>query len=301
MTDMVMRPATQPVGAVSSHIDIDAEITALEAHLARLLAAREAQTIEVATPWVLDHSDDEWVSSPGVGASAFNRRARQAGLLTAAEEVVLSRRIEAGAFAQQRLASGVELRRTERRGLEHVVRTADEARERMILANVRLVTSIARKALPRAGRGMEFDDVQQAGLIGLMRAVDKFDHTLGHKFSTYATWWIKQSIGRAIDDEARVVRIPVHALESARRIDTVRRRESLTWREALAEPSRLGADLTDDDVAKAHAHLRPCLSLDRVAAELDVVDDDPTLDPIEQSIVRLDDEADVHDLSLIHI
>ncbi|MCW4602930.1 sigma-70 family RNA polymerase sigma factor [Janibacter hoylei] len=223
MTDMVMRPAEQPagVGALPSHIDIDAEITALEAHLARLLAVREAQTVEDATPWVLDHSDDEWVSSPGVGASAFNRRARQAGLLTTAEEVTLARRIEAGAFARERLASGVELRRTERRGLEHVVRTADEARERMILANTRLVMSIARKCLPRAGRGMQFEDLQQAGLIGLMRAVDKFDHTLGHKFSTYATWWIKQSISRAIDDEARVVRIPVHALESARRIDTL--------------------------------------------------------------------------------
>lgn len=91
MTDMVMRLAEQPagVGALPPHIDIDAEITALEAHLARLLAVREAQTVEDATPWVLDHSDDEWVSSPGVGASAFNRRARQAGLLTAAEEVTL--------------------------------------------------------------------------------------------------------------------------------------------------------------------------------------------------------------------
>lgn len=298
MTDMVMRPAERPagVGALPSHIDIDAEITALEAHLARLLAVREAQTVEDATPWVLDHSDDEWVSSPGVGASAFNRRARQAGLLTAAEEVTLARRIEAGAFARERLASGVELRRTERRGLEHVVRTAGEARERMILANTRLVMSIARNCLPRAGRGMQFEDLQQAGLIGLMRAVDKFDHTLGHKFSTYATWWIKQSISRAIDDEARVVRIPVHALESARRIDTLRRRESLTWREALADPSRLGADVTHDDVGKAHAHLRPCLSLEQVGEEFDVVDDDPTLDPIEQSIDRLDDEADVHDL-----
>lgn len=310
MTDMVMRPAEQPVGVVSrlrpqaasrlnqreAHIDIDAEISALEAHLAGLLAARDAQTVADATPWVLDHSDDAWVSSPGVGASAFSRRARQAGLLTAAEEVVLARRIEAGAFARQRLDSGVELRRTERRGLEHVLRTANEAREQMILANVRLVTSIARKSMPRVGHGMQFDDVQQAGLIGLMRAVDKFDHTLGHKFSTYATWWIKQSISRAIDDEARVVRVPVHALESARRVDTTRRREGLTWEEALADPGRLGLDVTRDDVAKAHAHLRPCQSLDQVGAELDVVDDDPGLDPIEQCIDRLDDEADVHDL-----
>lgn len=310
MTDMVMRPAEQPAGVVSrlrpqaasrlnqreARIDIDAEISALEAHLAELLAARDAQTTEDTTPWVLDHSDDEWTSPGAVGQSAFGRRAHRTPLLTAEQEVVLARRIEAGAFAQQRLDSGVELRRTERRGLEHVVRTADEAREQMVLANVRLVTSIARKAPPRVGHGMQFDDVQQAGLIGLMRAVDKFDHTLGHKFSTYATWWIKQSISRAIDDEARVIRIPVHALDSARRIDTPRRGEGLTWDDALADPSRIGADLARDDVAKARAQLRPCLSLDQVAEELDLVDDDRSMDSIEQCIDRLDDEADVHDL-----
>lgn len=166
----------------------------------------------------------------------------------------------------------------------------------MILANVRLVMGVARKRLPRAGHAMHFEDLQQAGLIGLMRAVDKFDHTLGHKFSSYATWWIKQSIGRAIDDEARVVRVPVHALDSARRIDTARRRGSLTWDEALTDPGRLGLDVTRDDIAKANAHLRPCLSLEQVGEELDIVDDDSDLDLIEQCIGRLDHEADVHDL-----
>ena len=206
---------------------------------------------------------------------------------------MLARRIEAGAFAQERLDSGVELKRTERRGLEHVVRTADEARERMILANVRLVTSIARTSLSRAGHGMQFDDLQQAGLIGLMRAVDKFDHTLGHKFSTYATWWIKQSIHRAIDDDARVIRVPVHALESARRIDTPRRREGLTWTQALTDPGRLGIDATRDDVLKARDHLRHCLSLDQVVEEVDIVDD---LDVVDQTIERIDQLADVRSL-----
>lgn len=280
MTDMALGPGTQPAGVGLGSIDIEAEISALEAHLAQLHAARAATAAAARTAtedteaWVLDDSDDEWHSSGATGRSAFSRRAHATPLLTAEEEVVLARRIEAGAFARERLDSGVELRRTQRRGLEHVVREADEARERMILANVRLVTSIARTALPRVGHGMQFDDVQQAGLIGLMRAVDKFDHTLGHKFSTYATWWIKQSISRAIDDEARVIRVPVHALESARRIDIPRRREGLTWREALADPSRLGPDVTTDDVTKAHDHLRQCLSLDQVAEEVDVVDPD---------------------------
>ena len=292
MTDMVMRPALQPAGALPSSIDIDAEISALEAHLALLLAAREEQDHDP-TPWMLDHSDDEWTSSGAVGQSAFSRRAHRTPLLTAEQEVVLARRIEAGAFAQERLDSGVELKRTERRGLEHVVRTADEARERMILANVRLVTSIARKSLPRAGHGMQFDDVQQAGLMGLMRAVEKFDHSLGHKFSTYATWWIKQSISRAIDDDARVIRIPVHALDSARRIDTSRRREGLTWGEALADPSRLGIDVSRDDVAKARDLLRQCLSLEQVVEQVDIVDD---LDMVERTVERLDEAMQARDL-----
>lgn len=294
MTDMVMRPAEQPagVGAVSrlrpqaasrlnqreARIDIDAEISALEAHLAELLAAREAQTTEDTTPWVLDHSDDKWTSSGAVGQSAFGRRAHRTPLLTAEEEVVLARRIEAGALAQERLDSGIELKRTQRRGLEHVVREAEEARERMVLANIRLVTSIARKSLGRAGHGMTFDDVQQAGLIGLMRAVDKFDYTLGHKFSTYATWWIKQSISRTIDDEARVIRVPVHALDSARRIDTPRRRAGLAWSEAVTDPSQLGGEWTSEEVATARDRLRHCLSLDQVVEEVDIVDEDSAID-----------------------
>ena len=114
MTDMVMRPAEQPagVGAVSrlrpqaasrlnqreAHIDIDSEISALEAHLAERLAAREAQTTEDTTPWVLDHSDDEWTSSGAVGQSAFGRRAHRTPLLTAEQEVVLARRIDVATF-----------------------------------------------------------------------------------------------------------------------------------------------------------------------------------------------------------
>lgn len=283
---MVMRPATQSpaVSALPSFIDIDAEISALESHLASLLAQRDARRAEPVLdtePWILDHGDDEWSGSPAVGSTAFWRRAHRTALLSAEEEKVLAHRIEAGVFAQERLDSGIELRRTERRGLEHVAREGAEARERMILTNLRLVASIARTLLRRAAGGMDFEDLQQAGVFGLMRAVDGFDHTMDMKFSTYATWWIRQTITRALDDEARTIRLPVHMLERIRRLDAARRREGLTWAEALASPSRLGADVTEARVDQARRLLRPCLSLDAVTETLDVVDDTDDVTVVE--------------------
>lgn len=284
--EAVLSSAAQPTpSARPLQAEVEVGIAQIETELASIAA-------EDSRPWVLDHSDDEWHSSGAVGSSAFARRAHRTPLLSADEECVLARRIEAAAFAQERLDAGNELKRTERRGLEHVIREGEEAREQMALANVRLVTSIARKSLRRAGHGLQFDDVQQAGLIGLMRAIDGFDHALGHKFSTYATWWIRQSISRTIDDEARVIRVPVHALEKARVIDTARRRENLTWEHALADPSRLGDVVTAEDIKRARAHLRHCLSLDDIETQVDIEDD---LDPIAQIDDRLSHAADIAD------
>ena len=258
--------------ATPIHAEIARGIAQIEAELALVTSSPAATAdVEDSEPWVLDHADDEWHSNVWIGPGAFGRRAHSVPLLTAEEEVDLARRIEAGAFAWERLASGVELLRTQRRGLEHVVREADEARERMILANTRLVAQLARSFLPRAGT-MEFDDLQQAGLMGLMRAVDKFDHTLGYKFSTYATWWIKQSIGRAIEDESRVIRLPVHVADKSRPVNAARRRAGLTWDEAVADPSRLGEDYTAEQVERTRRLLRPCLSLDQVVEDIDIVD-----------------------------
>lgn len=182
-------------------------------------------------------------------------------------------------MAQERLDACIELKRTERRALWHVAREGTEARERMIVANIRLVRSIARKHLPRATASMDFEDLVQASTFGLMRAVEKFDHTLGHKFSTYATWWITQSMRRAIDDEARTARLPVYVAEECRSIDTARRRAGLTWAEALAARSRLGDQIDASQVERARELLRPWLSLEQVDDELDVLDDsEPALD-----------------------
>jgi RNA polymerase primary sigma factor len=147
-------------------------------------------------------------------------------LLVAAEEVDLAKRIEAGAEASERLAdldaAGLlgDLPADESRSLQHLADDGDDAKSALIQANLRLVVSIAKRYV---GRGMQFLDLIQEGNMGLMRAVEKFDYTKGFKFSTYATWWIRQAITRSIADQARTIRIPVHMVESINRVHRVQR------------------------------------------------------------------------------
>jgi RNA polymerase primary sigma factor len=147
-------------------------------------------------------------------------------LLVAAEEVDLAKRIEAGAEASERLAdldaagSLGDLPADESRRLQALADDGDDAKSALIQANLRLVVSIAKRYV---GRGMQFLDLIQEGNMGLMRAVEKFDYTKGFKFSTYATWWIRQAITRSIADQARTIRIPVHMVESINRVHRVQR------------------------------------------------------------------------------
>jgi len=156
----------------------------------------------------------------------YLREIGQVPLLTGPEEVSLAKRIEAGVAAEERLAdlnaSGeiAQLPPAEKAMLNRSKRDGDKARDQLTRANLRLVVSIAKRYL---GRGLPLLDLVQEGNLGLMRAVEKFDYSKGFKFSTYATWWIRQAITRAIADQARTIRIPVHMVESMNKVQRMQR------------------------------------------------------------------------------
>ncbi|MBQ1841015.1 MAG: sigma-70 family RNA polymerase sigma factor, partial [Atopobiaceae bacterium] len=186
-------------------------------------------------------TDTSTVMLTGDPVRMYLKEIGKVDLLTAAEEVNLAMKIEAGTEAAERLeaaeAGEVELSRAETRRLMRIEQVGLEAKQALISANLRLTVSIAKRYV---GRGMLFLDLIQEGNLGLIRAVEKFDYTKGFKFSTYATWWIRQAITRAIADQARTIRIPVHMVETINKLIRVSRQLLQTY----------GREPTPDEIAK---------------------------------------------------
>lgn len=180
-------------------------------------------------------------------------------LLNAELEVELAKRIEAGLFAEEKLGAAGKLAPAARRDLNWVVKDGQRAKSHLLEANLRLVVSLAKRY---TGRGMQFLDLIQEGNLGLIRAVEKFDYTKGYKFSTYATWWIRQAITRAMADQARTIRIPVHMVEVINKLARVQRQllQDL-GREPSPEELAAELDMTPEKVVEVQKYGREPISL----------------------------------------
>ncbi|MGY1606223.1 RNA polymerase sigma factor [Geodermatophilus sp. SYSU D00700] len=200
---------------------------------------------------------------------AYLKQIGKVALLNAEEEVDLAKRIEAGLYAAERMRQveeeGQKLSPQMRRDLNWIIRDGERAKNHLLEANLRLVVSLAKRY---TGRGMAFLDLIQEGNLGLIRAVEKFDYTKGYKFSTYATWWIRQAITRAMADQARTIRIPVHMVEVINKLGRIQR-ELLQdlGREPTPEELAKEMDITPDKVLEIQQYAREPISLDQTIGD----------------------------------
>jgi RNA polymerase nonessential primary-like sigma factor len=192
-------------------------------------------------------------------------------LLTAADEVELAKRIEAGLYATYLLGRPNRYGPTKRRDMRAIVIDGERAKDHLLRANLRLVVSLAKRY---TGHGMPFLDLIQEGNLGLIRAVEKFDYTKGFKFSTYATWWIRQAISRAMADQSRTIRLPVHLVEQVNKLQRIRREmNQALGREATNAELAAELDLTEERVVELIDLSRDLVSLDQTVG----TDDDASL------------------------
>ena len=200
---------------------------------------------------------------------AYLKQIGKVALLNAEEEVELAKRIEAGLYATQLMTEfaekGEKLPAAQRRDMAWICRDGDRAKNHLLEANLRLVVSLAKRY---TGRGMAFLDLIQEGNLGLIRAVEKFDYTKGYKFSTYATWWIRQAITRAMADQARTIRIPVHMVEVINKLGRIQR-ELLQdlGREPTPEELAKEMDITPEKVLEIQQYAREPISLDQTIGD----------------------------------
>ena len=206
---------------------------------------------------------------------AYLKQIGKVALLNAEQEVSLAKRIEAGLYAQYRMeqmekarAEGdkaAKLSPMEKRDMRAIARDGRKAKNHLLEANLRLVVSLAKRY---TGRGMAFLDLIQEGNLGLIRAVEKFDYTKGYKFSTYATWWIRQAITRAMADQARTIRIPVHMVEVINKLGRIQR-ELLQdlGREPTPQELAKEMDITEEKVLEIQQYAREPISLDQTIGD----------------------------------
>ena len=244
--------------------------TELEAELAEDLATLEEEETPAsgdAEAFVLSDVDDtdepvQQVTQAGATADPVKDYLKQIGkvpLLNAEQEVELAKRIEAGLFAEEKLNAGKKIADKMRRDLEWIAEDGRRAKNHLLEANLRLVVSLAKRY---TGRGMLFLDLIQEGNLGLIRAVEKFDYTKGYKFSTYATWWIRQAITRAMADQARTIRIPVHMVEVINKLARVQRQMLQDLgREPTPEELAKELDMTPEKVVEVQKYGREPISL----------------------------------------
>ncbi len=235
-----------------------------------------------------DDAPPQTVLTAGATADPVKDYLKQIGrvaLLNAELEVELAMRIEAGLFAEEKLAKDKKMDRALKRELEWIAEDGRRAKNHLLEANLRLVVSLAKRY---TGRGMLFLDLIQEGNLGLIRAVEKFDYTKGYKFSTYATWWIRQAITRAMADQARTIRIPVHMVEVINKLARVQRQMLQDLgREPTPEELAKELDMTPEKVVEVQKYGREPISLHTPLGEEgdsefgDLIEDSEAIVPAE--------------------
>jgi RNA polymerase primary sigma factor len=301
--------AGDPELDLEDEIDVDVEVLTTEADIDVIVAEVEEVHPEVEEDedaivvpegaLVLSSKEDDDIpvqttSITGATADPVKDYLKQIGkvaLLNAELEVELAKRIEAGLFAEEKLATDKKLSRDMGRDLKWVVKDGQRAKSHLLEANLRLVVSLAKRY---TGRGMQFLDLIQEGNLGLIRAVEKFDYTKGYKFSTYATWWIRQAITRAMADQARTIRIPVHMVEVINKLSRVQRQllQDL-GREPTPEELARELDMTPEKVVEVQKYGREPISLSTPLGEDgdsefgDLIEDTEAVQPADAVAFRI--------------
>lgn len=287
-------PAAEPVTEAESEAEPEAESEA-EPAPEPLTVPQQADL--PAAEMIVEEIIPEPARRPETGSPSsdlFRQYLREIGripLLTAAEEVELARRVEAGLFAEEKLTNTPDLSSQLAFDLDKLVVLGRMAKRRLIEANLRLVVSVAKRYV---GRGLTMLDLVQEGNLGLIRAVEKFDYARGYKFSTYATWWIRQAMSRALADQARTIRVPVHVVELINRVVRVQRR-MLQERGYEPTPEEVAAhlDLTGERVSEVLRLAQEPVSLHAPVGEEedvalgDLIEDGDAASPVESAAFLL--------------